>query len=133
MDPSSKASFLRLSAFAMVKLSHPCMTTGNTIALTICIFVGKVMSLFFHMPSRFVIALLPKSKCLLISWLQSPSSVILESRKIKSNTVSTFSPFICHKVMTLDAMIWFLCLFSVQLEHLEIHSSLTVEAWLGEF
>ena len=66
-DPSSKASFLRLSAFSMVKLSHLCMTTGNTIALTIWIFVGKVMSLFFHMPSRFVIALLPKSKCLLIS------------------------------------------------------------------
>ena len=88
---SSKASILRCSAFFIVQLSHPYMTTGKTIALTRRIFVGKVMSLLCNMLSRFVIAFLPGSKCLLISWLQSPSAVILEPKKIKSLTVSTAS------------------------------------------
>ena len=96
---SSKASILQHSAFFIVQLSHPYMTTGKTIALTGQTFVGKVMSLLFNMLSRLVITFLPKSKCLLISWLQSPSSVILEPRKIKSTTVSTVSPFICHEVL----------------------------------
>ena len=81
------------------------MTTGKTIVLTGQIFVGKVMSLLLNMLSRLVITFLPRSKRLLISWLQSPSAVILEPRKIKSDTVSTVSPFICHEVMGLDAMI----------------------------
>ena len=83
----------------MVQLSHPYMTTGKTIALTIQTFVGKVISLLFNMLSRLVITLLPRSKCLLISWLQSPSAVILEPPKIKSDTVSTVSPSISHEVM----------------------------------
>ena len=102
---SSKASILRRSAFFTVQLSHPYMTTGKTIALTRWTFVGKVMSLLLNMPSRLVITFLPGSKCLLISWQQSPSAVILEPRKIKSATVSTVSPDICHEVMELDAMI----------------------------
>ena len=102
---NSKASILQHSAFFMVQLSHLCMTSGKTIVLTIRIFVDKVISLLFHMLSRSVIAFLPKSKRLLISWLQSPSAVILEPPKIKSVTVSTFSPSICHEVMGLDAMI----------------------------
>ena len=81
------------------------MTTGKTIALTGRTFVGKVMSLLFNMLSRFVIAFLPRSKHLLISWLQSPSAVILEPKKIKSVTVSAVSPSICHEVMGLDATI----------------------------
>jgi len=89
----------------MVQLSHPYMTTGKTIALTVQIFVGNVMSLLFNMLSRLVIAFLPKSKHLLISWLQSPSAVILEPPKIKSVTVSIVSPTICHEEMGLDAMI----------------------------
>ena len=89
----------------MVQLSHPYMTTGKTIALTRRIFVGKVMSLFFNMLSRFVIAFLPMSKRLLILWLQSSSAVILEPKKIKSVTVSIVSPSICHEVMGLDAMV----------------------------
>ena len=101
---SSKASILRYSAFFIVQLSHPYMTTGKTIALTRRTFVGKVMSLLFNMLSRLVITFLPRSKHLLISWLQSPSAVILEPRKIKSATVSTVSPSICHEVMGLDAM-----------------------------
>ena len=103
---SSKASILRRSAFFTVQLSHPYMTTGKTIALTRQTVVGKVMSLLFHMLSRLVITFLPRSKCLLISWLQSPSAVILEPRKIKSATVSTVSPTICHEVMESDAMIF---------------------------
>ena len=91
---SSKASILRCSAFFIVQLSHPYMTTGKTIALTRRTFVDKVMSLLFNMLSRLVITFLPRSKCLLISWLQSPSAVILEPRKIKSATVS---PSICHE------------------------------------
>ena len=89
---SSKASILWHSAFFMVQLSNPYMTTGKTIALTVQTFVGKEMSLLFNVLSRFVLALLPRSRCLLISWLQSPSTVILELKKIKSVTVSIFSP-----------------------------------------
>ena len=102
---SSKASILQCSAFFIVQLSHPYMTPGKTIALTIWTFVGKVLSLLFNMLSRLVIAYLPRSKCLLISWLQSPSAVILEPPKIKSDTVSTVSRSICHEVMGTDAMI----------------------------
>ena len=93
---SSKASILRRSAFFIVQLSHPYMTIGKTIALTRWTFVGKVMSLLFSMLSRLVITFLPRSKHLLISWLQSPSAVILEPKKIKSVTVSTVSPSICR-------------------------------------
>ena len=99
------SSILWHSAFFIVQLSHPYMTTGKTTALTRRTFVGKVMSLLFNMLSRFVRALLPRSKCLLISWLQSPSAVTLEPKKIKSLTVSIVSPSICHAVMGLDAMI----------------------------
>ena len=91
---SSKASILRRSAFITVQLSHPCMTTGKTIALTRQTFVGKVMCLLFNMLSRLIITFLPRSKRLLISWLQSQFAVILEPRKIKSATVSTVSPSI---------------------------------------
>ena len=101
---SSKASVLRHSAFFIVQLSHPYMTMGKTIALTRWTFVGKIMSLLFNMLSRLVIIFLPRSKRLLISWLQSPSAVILEPRKIKSATVSTVSPSISHEVMGPDAM-----------------------------
>ena len=103
---SSKASVLQCSAFFMVQLSHPYMTTGKTISWTIWTFVGKVMSLLFNILSRFVIGFLPRSKHLLISWLQSQSAVILEPRKIKSDTVSAVSPSICHEVMGPDAMIF---------------------------
>ena len=109
---SLKASVLQCSTFLPVQLSHPYMTTGKTIALTLLTFVGKVMSLLFNTLSRFVIAFLPKRKDLLISWLQSPSAVILESKKIKSVTTSTFSPSICHEMMGPDVMILvFLMLF----------------------
>ena len=91
---SSKASILRRSAFFIVQLSHPYMTTGKTIALTGQTFVDKVISLLFNMLSRLVITFLPRSNHLLISWLQSPSAVILEPKKIKSATVSTVSPSI---------------------------------------
>ena len=99
---SSKASILQRSAFFIVQLSHPHVTTGKTIALTRRTFVDKVISLLFNMLSRLVITFLPRSKCLLISWLQSPSAVILEPQKIKSATVSTLSPSSCHEVMGLD-------------------------------
>ena len=102
---SSKASVLQHSAFLMVQLSHLYLTTGKTIALTIWAFTNKVVSLLFNMLSRLVIAFLPKSKCLLISWLQSLSTVILEPKKRKSVSVSTFPPSICHEVMGLDTMI----------------------------
>ena len=102
---SSKASILKCSAFLMVQLSYPYMTTGKTIALTRWNFVGKVMSLLFNMLSRLVIAFLPKKKRHLISWLQSTSAVILESLKIKSLTVSIVSPSICHEVTGPNAMI----------------------------
>ena len=101
---SSKASILWCSAFFIVQLSQPYMTTGKTIALTRQIFVD-VMSLHFNMLSRLVITFLQRSKLILISWLQSPSAVILEPRKIKSATVSTIFQSICHEVMELDAMI----------------------------
>ena len=103
---SSKASILQRSGFFIVQLSHPYMTTGKTIALARQAFVGKVMSLLFNMLSRLVISFLPTSKYLLISWLQSPSAVILEPPKIKSVTVSTASPSICHELMGPDAMIF---------------------------
>ena len=102
---SSEASILWRSAFFIVQLSYPYTTTGKTIALARCTFVGKVMSLLLNMLSRFVVAFLPKSKRLLISWLQSPSGVILDPPKIKFATVSIVSPFICHEVMGPDAMI----------------------------
>ena len=97
---SSKASVLRHSAVFMVQLSHPYMTTGKTIALT------KWMLVLFNMLSRFVIAFLPRSKCLLLPWLQSPSTVILEPKKIKSVTVSPFFLSICHEGMGPDTMIF---------------------------
>ena len=102
---SSKASILWCSAFFMVQLSHPYMTTGKIIALALWTFVGKGMSLIFNMLSRLVITFLPRSKCLLILWLQSPSAVILEPPEIKSATVSTVSLSICHEVVGPDAMI----------------------------
>ena len=103
---SSKASILWHSVFLIVQLSHPYMTMGKTIALTRRTFVGKVTSLLLNILSRLVITFLPRSKCLLISWPQSPSAVILEPPKIKSGTVSTVSPSICHEVMGPDAMIF---------------------------
>ena len=102
---SSKASILQHSDFFIVQLSHPYMMTGKTIALTRQTFTGKVMSLLFNMLSRFVVAFLPRSKCLLIPWLQSPSAVILEPQIIRSDTASTVSPSISHEVMGPDAMI----------------------------
>ena len=99
---SSKTSIFRRSAFFIVQLSHPYVTTGKAIALTRWTFVGKVMSLLFNILSRLVVAFLPRSKCLLISWLQSPSAVILEPPKIKHLTVS---PSVSHEVMGPDAMI----------------------------
>ena len=103
---SSKASSLWRSTFFTVQLSHPYITTGKTIALTRQNFVGKVMSLLLNVLSRLVITFLPRSKHLLISWRQSPPTVILEPRKIKSDTVSTVSPSISHEVMGPDAMIF---------------------------
>ena len=100
-----KHHFLWHSAFFMVQLSHPYMTTGKTIVLTRWTFVDKVIYLLFNMLSRLVITFLPRSKHLLISWLQSPSAVILEPPKIKSDTVSSVSPSICHEVIGPDAMI----------------------------
>ena len=103
---SSKASILQRSAFFTVQFSHPYMTTGKNIALTRWTFVGKVISLLFNTLSTLIIAFLPRSKCLLISWPQSPSAGILEPPKIKSDTVSTVSPSISHEVMGPDAMIF---------------------------
>ena len=103
---SSKASILRSSAFFTVQLSHPYVTSGKAIALTRWTFVDKVMSLLFNMLSRLITTFLPRSKHLLISWLQSPSAVILEPLKLKSITVSTVSPSACHKVVGPDAMIF---------------------------
>ena len=102
---SSKASILWHSAFFIVQLSHPYMTTGKTTALTTRSFVGKVMSLLFNIMSRSVITFLQRSKRLIISWLQSPSAMIWEARKMKSATVSTVSPSISHEVMGPDAII----------------------------
>ena len=103
---SSKTSILQYSAFFIVQLSHPYMTTGKTIALTRWTFVRKVMSLLFNMLSRLVVFFLPRSKHLLISRLQSPSAVILELKIIKSLTVAIVSSSVCHEVMGLDAMIF---------------------------
>ena len=105
---SSKASILWRSAFFMVQLSYPYMTSGKTIALTRWTFGGKVMSLTFNMLSHFVIAFLPRSKCLLLSWLQSPFAMIFQPKKIKSVIVSIVSPSIGREVMGPDAMI-FVC------------------------
>jgi len=103
---SSKASIPWHSAFFIVQLSYPHMTTGKIITLTIWTFVGKMMSLLFNMLSRLVIAFLPRSKHPLISWLQSPSTVILEPKKIRSVAGSIVSPSICCEVMGPDAMIF---------------------------
>ena len=111
---SSKASVLRCSAFFIVQLSCPYMTTGKTIALIRWTFVGKVMSLLYNMLSKLIIEFLPRSKCLLISWLQSPSAVILKPKKIKSVIVSTVSLSICHEVMGPDAMIIVFWMFSLK-------------------
>ena len=123
----------------MVQLSHLYMTTGKTIALTIWTFVSKVMSLLFNMLCRFFIVFLPRGKHLLISWLQLPSAVILESKKRKFTTVSTFSPSICHEVMGSVAMIlsfWMLSFkpcfsFSsfILIERLFSSSSLSATGW----
>ena len=136
---SSKASLLRCSDFFVVQLSHPYMTTGKTRALTWRTFVGKVMSLPFNKLSRLIITFLPRSKCLLISWLQSPSAAILEPQKIKSDTVSTVSPSISHDSMGRDAMIlvfWMLSFkptFSLSaftfIKRLFISSSLSAIGW----
>ena len=114
----SKASILRRSAFFTVQHSHPYMTTGKTIALTRQTLVSKLMSLLLNILSRLVITFLPRSKCLLISWLQSPSAVMLEPPKIKSATVSTVSPSIYHEVMGPDVMIFVFWMLSLsQLFH----------------
>ena len=122
---SSKASILRHSAFFTVQLSHPYMTKRKTIALTRWTSVGKVMSLLSNMLSRLVITFLPKSKRLLISWLQSTSAVIMEPRKIKSDTVSTVSPSICHEVMGPVAKIFVFWMLSFKptfsLSHFHFH------------
>ena len=110
-----KASILQNSAFFMIQLSNPYMTTGKTIALTIQTFVGKMMSLLFNMLSRFIIVFLPRNKCLLISWLQSLSTVILEPKKIAC-LCFYFSPSICHEVMGMDTMVFVNVVFS-QLFH----------------
>ena len=104
-SPTPQLKNINSALSFIVQLSHPHMTTGKTIALTRRAFVDKVMSLLFNMLSRLVITFLPRSKCLLISWLQSPSAVILEPGNIKSATISTVSPSICHEVMGPDAMI----------------------------
>ena len=103
---SSKASILWCSAFFIVQLSHPYMTNGETIALTRQTFVSKLMSLLVNILSRFVIAIFPASMCLIISWLQTTSEVVLEPKKMRSDTVCTFSPFICLEVMGPDATIF---------------------------
>ena len=112
MHHNSKASILQRSAFFIVQFSHSYMTTGKTIALSIWTLVSKVTSLLFNMLSRFVVAFLPRSKHLLISWLKSPSAVILEPKKRKFVAVFTFPPFICHEVIGLDAMIIVLWMLS---------------------
>ena len=111
---SSKASIVWHSAFFVAQLSRPYMTTGKTISLTIQTFVGRVMFLIFNILSRFVIAFLPRSNRLLISWLQSLSAVILELKMRKSVTTSTFSPSICHEVMVPDAMILIFSFLHIQ-------------------
>ena len=139
---SSKASILLWSVFFIVQLSHPYMTTGKTIALSRQTFVGKIMSLSFNMLSRLVITFFSRTKHLSISWLQSPSAVILEPPKIKSLTVSIVSPSICHEVMGSDDMIlvfWMLSFkptFSLSsftfIKRLFSSSSLSAEVWCWE-
>ena len=126
---SSKASILLCLAFFTVQLSHPNMTTGKTIALTRRTFVGKVMPLLFNMLSRLVITFLPRSKRLLISWLQSPSVVILGPPKIKSVTVSTVSPSISHEVMGPDSMIFIFWMLSFK-PNFSLSSSLSSRGFL---
>ena len=121
---SSKASILRCSASFTVQLSHPYMTTGKTIALTTRTFVDKVMSVLFNMLSRLVVTFLPRSKRLLISWLQLPSAVILEPRKIMSATISTVYPSICHETMGPDATTLALWMLSA-----EVHG--VAKSWAG--
>ena len=120
---SSEVSILWHSTFFMVQLSHPYMTTGKTIVLTQWTFVGKVMSLLFNTLSRFVITLLPRSKCLLNLWLQSPSAVILEPKERKSLIISIVSPSICHEVMGPEAIIFIFWMLSFKAVF--SHSSLT--------
>ena len=119
---SSKASILWRSVFFIVQLSHPYMTAGKTKALTRWTFAGKIMSLLCNMLSRSVITFLPRSKHLLISWLQSQSAVVLEPPKIKLVTVSTVSPSICHEVMGPDAMILVFWMLSFKLIPLSLSS-----------
>ena len=123
---SSKASIFQHSAFFTVQLSHPYMTTGKTIALTRWTFVGKVISLLFNMLSRLVKTFLPRSKRLLISWLHSPSAVILEPKRIKFITAFIFSPSIYHEVMGLDAMI--LVLWTLSFKPAFSHSPLSLSS-----
>ena len=125
---SSKASILQHSAFFTVQLSHSYMTTGKTIALTRWTFVGNVRSLLLNMLSRLVITFLPRSKRLLISWLQTPSAVILEPPKIKSDTVSPVSPSISHEVMGPDAMIFVLCMFKKKKKSQLFHCPLSLSS-----
>ena len=126
---SSKASILRHSDFLTVQLSHPYMTTGKTIALTRRTFVGKVMSLLLNMLWRLVITFLTRSKRLSISWLQSPSAVILEPPKIKSDTVSTVSTSISHEVMGRDAIIFVFWMLSFKPIFFTLHFHLHQEAF----
>ena len=113
---SSKASIPQHSAFFLLQLSHPYMTTRKTIALIRQTFVGKVMSLLFNMLFRLVITFLPRSNCLLISWLQSPSAVILEPRKIKSVTVSIVYPSICHEVMGPEILVFWMLSWPIKIK-----------------
>ena len=113
---NSKISLLCHSAFFMIQLSHLYMTTGKTIALTIRTFVSKVMSLLFNRLTRLVITFLPRRQCLLISWLQSPSAVILEPKKIKSATTSAFPPSICHEVISDGTGCHDLCFLNVDFQ-----------------
>ena len=123
--PQFKASIPRRSAFFTFQISHPYMTVGKIIALTRRTFVGKVLSLLLNMLSRVVITFLPRSKRLLISWLQSPSVVTLELPKIKSDTVSTVSLSISHEVMGLDAMILVFWILGLSKAHLTSHSRMS--------
>ena len=120
---NGKSSVLWCSVFFMVQLSHPCMTTGKNISLTIWTFVGKMVSLLFNTLSRFVIAFLPRSKYLLISWLQSPSILILEPKKIKSLTLFIVSPTIFHKAMQPDIvmLVFWMLSFSLRFFTLLFH------------
>ena len=126
---SSNVPILRCSAFFTVQFSHPYMTTGKTIALTRWTLVGKVMSLLFNILSRLVITFLPRSKRLLISWLQSPSAVILEPKKIKSDTVSTVYPSISHEMMGPDAMIFVFWMLSFKPTFFTLHFHFNQEAF----